>query len=112
MPRWEPEEDAPSELVEQWDRFINALYEHEHGHLSYGVRAAQAAEREVRRMRAHSCGALALQVRQTIREIAEEYHTRSAEYDVVTRHGATQGVRWPPAGVWGEPEEAAGDSVR
>lgn len=93
LPRWHPPPEAPEELIQQWNRYIRSLTEHEIGH----GRIAEAAAREMQRRvdllgtRSSSDEVLSA-VEQVVNATLEEFRERERDYDRLTEHGATQGA--------------------
>jgi predicted secreted Zn-dependent protease len=96
LPRWTPPAGAPPALVAQWGTFLRALAVHEAGHAAHGAEAAREVRRELERVVMPSCGMMQLRTRDVAEAILERYRARTRDYDVQTRHGATQGATWPP----------------
>lgn len=47
LPAWQNYASADARLQQQWDRYYNALYEHEKGHRGFGIQAAREIERAI-----------------------------------------------------------------
>ena len=94
MPRWRrPHRDDP-----RWDRYLAALRHHELGHLDRAVRASGILLDRLRAETPHpTCDGLGESMHATADAILEELRMRQRRYDRNTRHGETQGVKWPPA---------------
>ncbi len=93
LPRWRPLRSVPPELVTRWSRLVDALREHELGH----VAIAEQAAAEVRAaIAAVPRGPDADATRRAVAGAAEEVIRRAREaerrYDLETRDGATQGA--------------------
>jgi predicted secreted Zn-dependent protease len=96
LPAWTNVLQAPVELRARWFKYLEALREHEAGH----VRLAQAAAEEIRkRVQAlppkSSCGELSRTIDATAHKVLDEYDEQQARYDQETRHGVNQGARFP-----------------
>jgi predicted secreted Zn-dependent protease len=96
FPKWVDRSNAPPELRRKWDEFISALIGHERGHRDIAVEAASQIERAIAGMRPRrSCKALEIDANALGHRLLSDCRKRQAEYDARTRHGRTQGVRFP-----------------
>jgi predicted secreted Zn-dependent protease len=94
LPRWEPAAGARSELIEKWERFLEAIERHEAGHARLAFEAAGSVDAAVRSLGARStCAELEREIVATAEQEVERYRRREREYDQETRHGRTQGAR-------------------
>lgn len=96
LPHWSMPSDPPTALVDKWSRYISALAAHEEGH----VQIARDAEAAVRNAvadtpPARSCSKLRKQLDSAVMHAIEEHKEREREYDRTTKHGSTQGARFP-----------------
>ena len=99
LPRWLPSTNASVEVRQAWRSYINALTDHENGHAGFAVQAVAEMKRRVDAIgEVASCSALAQQLDQIGNEVLEEHRKKEKDYDIQTRHGATQGafLRAPP----------------
>lgn len=96
LPRWRngAEEDA---LRTEWDAFVHALDEHEHGHRALAVEAADTIRQRLVTLRADDCRTLWRKAETTMIAVMADYDERHRAYDLFTNHGYTQGVVWPRA---------------
>lgn len=95
MPRWRPSRHAPRELVQQWQRYIQRLEQHELQHYQHGVQAAE----EVERVLSHfsipgNCRTMENAANQRAEEIIRRYNRLDQQYDRRTQHGASEGARF------------------
>ncbi|MBK9001344.1 MAG: DUF922 domain-containing Zn-dependent protease [Myxococcales bacterium] len=96
MPKWEPPADAPAELVERWQKYEKALERHENGHKEHGLGAARDVLRKLEKLDAEpDCDSMNREANAAANRIVEEYKAKDKAYDKETRHGATQGARFP-----------------
>jgi len=94
LPRWDPGDDAPVELVERWERFIEALERHENGHARIALEAAASIDAAVSALGPRaSCDELEREADATARDKVERYRHRERRYDEETNHGRAQGAR-------------------
>ncbi|MBF6023727.1 DUF922 domain-containing protein [Lysobacter niastensis] len=94
LPRWTPPADASKVLVAAWERYSTALRHHEDGHHALAVEAeTELVRRLADRSGSSGCDALARQIDKAADSILGEYEIKQAEYDLVTDHGAKQGVQ-------------------
>lgn len=96
MPDWDRPADAPSAVVTRWDRYMKDLQRHEDGHRDNGYGAARDILRELRAFGTReTCDDANRAASQRAERIVDEYRKKDVSYDATTRHGATQGARFP-----------------
>ena len=95
LPRWTPPPDSEPGLATEWKRFLTALETHEAGHKDI---SAKAGREIVERLRGLSglCSQLSMRANDFARVIVERAQEEQRTYDVVTRHGLTQGTTFGP----------------
>ena len=96
LPEWRNAADAIQPLRVRWQRFEDALREHEQGH----VRIAEAAVAQIRSQvaalsSAPSCEALDREIKKRATAVLEAARAGERDYDRTTRHGETQGAVFP-----------------
>jgi predicted secreted Zn-dependent protease len=89
MPRWTPPKDASPELVEEWNRYILALTEHEQVHVDHVIAGIPGVINAIRNA---SCGTAESEAQAVLDDIRQ----KDDEYDATTNHGAAQGAVFPP----------------
>lgn len=93
--QWVDRGDAPAELVDRWERFTDALDEHERGHKRLGLEAAAAVERRLVLVEPQSsCDRLDHALNEAARESIDGFRETERRYDENTRHGKTEGARF------------------
>lgn len=96
MPEWERPDDAPADVVTRWERYTKVLQEHEDGHKDHGYGAAREVLRELRAFDSRpTCDEANRAANQRAERILDVYRKKDQSYDATTRHGATQGARFP-----------------
>ena len=96
LPQWSDESSADRAMRQRWARYLAALELHEQGHRRHGIDAANEIDRTIAAVpAAGSCDALGAEVNALGKSILQKYHQRDRDYDRDTRHGATQGARFP-----------------
>jgi predicted secreted Zn-dependent protease len=96
LPRWTQEASASAALAMKWRSFATALRLHEEGHYAHGLKAGEEIEALGRYFRvAGSCATIEEAFRAQARAIIDKYRAADVAYDAETRHGKTQGVRFP-----------------
>lgn len=90
FPRWKPTAEPDSVTLDWWQAMNTGLAEHERGHAQLAMKTAGEIVRALEGMRGAACDALGLQANTIARRLVDEGNRRQAEYDVTTRHGATQ----------------------
>ncbi|MFY3383329.1 DUF922 domain-containing Zn-dependent protease [Paracidovorax sp. MALMAid1276] len=77
-----------------FDRYLTALSQHEQGHVQIGRDAAQAIDQALRQMpAAPDCATLERDANAVAQRLLRDHVEREKQYDVRTRHGASQGAR-------------------
>lgn len=96
MPRWRQPAGASSELVERWQRYLVDLREHEDGHAAVGQSAADEIREALGGLEAaDSCPEAERLANRVGHDVIERHNRKDERYDEETRHGATQGARFP-----------------
>ena len=90
FPRWNPTSSPDSALAEWWFQYRAGLAEHERGHAQLAVQAAGSIVGALNGMSGRACGALGQRANTVGGRINIEMEGAQAEYDLRTRHGATQ----------------------
>ena len=97
LPRWRGTHRADSSVAAEWTRFVVALRRHENGHAAIVRSAARRMARRLGLLRTfRSCARLERAADAAGARILEEARAAEAAYDERTRHGDTQGARFPP----------------
>jgi predicted secreted Zn-dependent protease len=95
LPLWVDRAKASNTLQEAWDRFSNALTEHEKGHGQIAYKLAKRIEDEMRTIPAQpTCAELERRINDLGSRMIDEDSEQEA-YDRVTGHGETQGAAFP-----------------
>jgi predicted secreted Zn-dependent protease len=95
FPRWDTPSDADPKLVDQWRTFTDRLWQHELEHVQIGRDAAQDAEATLRAIHAPRCDRMPRLMDAATERLDAEHEAADAAYDRRTRHGETEGVRFP-----------------
>ena len=96
LPEWRNEGSANGDTRRHWSGYIVALERHEQGHRRHGIDAANEVDRAIAALPpAGNCDALGANANALGMSILRKYNQRDLDYDRDTRHGATQGARFP-----------------
>ncbi len=96
LPKWINNENAPADLRNKWNRFIQNLELHEYGHKEIGIQTAKEIERSIAALKPRpSCEELERAANSIGQQILEKSRPTEADYDLRTRHGITQGAIFP-----------------
>jgi len=96
LPQWRNESRVDNATRAQWSRYLAALELHEQGHRRHGVDAATDIDLAIAALPpAGNCDALGANANALGMRILQKYQQRDRDYDRDTRHGATQGARFP-----------------
>lgn len=96
LPRFRATPEVDSALIARWSAFERALASHEAGHIDFGRAAEQEMRTALGRETAPTCALLEQQMKVEADRVLAKLRQRNQEYDIRTRHGATEGVLWPP----------------
>jgi predicted secreted Zn-dependent protease len=83
-------------LVEQWRAFLKATQQHENGHRNIALHTAIAIAQSLAGEHGLVCEELGVLANASARAQWELGNRHQLTYDAATRHGETQGSRWPP----------------
>jgi len=93
MPQWQNRDRADPQIASRWQKFYNALQEHENGHKQHGVMASNAIFQTLRQFPSYpSCPQLETAANAAGKAIIDRYGAADQEYDRQTNHGSTQGA--------------------
>lgn len=82
-------------VKQQWERYIRALLQHEHGHRDIGIAAANKIERELLLMKYSDCNRFEKKGHDMAHRIIDRYLKKEQNYDRTTQHGKTDGAHFP-----------------
>jgi predicted secreted Zn-dependent protease len=88
FPRWTHPAAASPAVAAAWARYVRALARHEQGHVDFVVAHSPAVLRAIKGATCATADAAAQRQLDVIRR-------HDVSYDAATRHGATQGARFP-----------------
>lgn len=94
LPRWKAPANTPQALLDQWDKFMAQLSEHELWHAETSRRGNDEIYHAVRNMQGGSCEALDARARREIDKLSAAIERRNEEYDRLTDHGRKEGIVW------------------
>lgn len=96
LPLWITASNAPPTLRTSWQRYFRALNTHEEGHKRIALAAAKETRSRVEQLgSADSQEELRRSIESTVDAVIAEFRNKEAEYDRTTKHGETQGARFP-----------------
>ncbi len=96
MPDWSAPPEAQPDLVARWNQYRTRLQRHEDGHREHGLGAAKDVLYDLQKLPpASDCDAMNRQANARATGILGRYKQKDKDYDRDTRHGATQGARFP-----------------
>lgn len=96
FPQWNNPANVPKSLIDNWNRYLEALQHHEEGHKQIAIRAGEEIFKALNELTTYpSCNELEQAADEIGESILEEYRLREEIYDEETGHGETQGVRFP-----------------
>jgi predicted secreted Zn-dependent protease len=93
FPRWTTPTQGGPGLAERWQRYLDAVVQHEHGHRDIAVEGADALRLALASLPpTPTCEQFALNAQATADNFMTRYNERQVQYDRLTDHGATQGA--------------------
>ena len=96
-PRWEIPSSASERLVQTWRRYYINLQGHEYGHFDLARTGCKEILRVIKEIQPSlTCRSIEDTADSMAEAIVASVKKKQAEYDRVTDHGATQGVRLDP----------------
>jgi predicted secreted Zn-dependent protease len=96
FPYWESPPDASQELIDKWTTYVGALQTHEAGHQQIAVETGREIRQTLSALPAyHSCSELEQAADTAGQNILVQFREKEKFYDQTTKHGATQGARFP-----------------
>jgi predicted secreted Zn-dependent protease len=88
LPHWKPAADVDPKLIEQWNRYLQNLAMHEQGHVDPIVKNNSRVLEAIQ-------GATCATADQAAQDVLNTFRLADIEYDEQTRHGETQGAKFP-----------------
>ena len=98
LPRWEPGDSAPEDLILKWEGFTRAVRIHGEGHRDIVIDATRELLRELKDLETSNCSFMEREARSVYDRTIERYRNRSREYVEETQWGRNQGANWPYRG--------------
>jgi predicted secreted Zn-dependent protease len=96
LPRWRGARRADPALAAEWARFLSALRRHENGHAAIAKAGARRIAGRLASLRTfRSCARLERAADAAGARVLEQTQAAEVAYDERTRHGDTQGARFP-----------------
>lgn len=96
LPKWTNRDMSSRYLINKWDRYYDALTQHENGHKDFGIKAAEEIEQAILEMPSRiSCKILESEANEIGKRILKKYMDLEKEYDENTNHGSNDGAVFP-----------------
>ena len=96
VPQWTDRKKAPPLAQRQWKIYQTNLIRHEQGHVNIAVRAAHAIDKYIGTYGgASSVEHMRANIDRNAKLILEKFRKYDTSYDKRTRHGMTQGAKFP-----------------
>jgi predicted secreted Zn-dependent protease len=93
LPKLEHPAAMPADLLERWEKYYSALYDHEQGHKDLGLKAATEIEQTISDMEPRkSCSQLERDANKLAKAVISKYSRLEKAYDRTTNHGLNTGV--------------------
>lgn len=93
LPQIPPRHQTTPETRQKFNRYLQALFQHEENHKNSGLDSAGEIERTLLTLApVKTCSQLETLANQTAQAIIEKYRRRDREYDQRTDHGRREGV--------------------
>lgn len=96
FPQWDVDRIEAPILHTLWDKYMTNLKTHENGHTENAKNAGIEIEKALWEMPTMStCEALATAANNKANQIIKQHNDWDTQYDIDTKHGATQGAIFP-----------------
>lgn len=96
LPQWKIPSNASQALQTKWNKYINALIQHEKGHEQNGILASNEILQRLQTIPSNpSCETLKQNANQLANQVIKKYNQKDITYDKMTKHGITQGAIFP-----------------
>lgn len=96
LPKWNIPRNVSPSLIASWNKYLAALQVHEDGHKNNGIAAGNEILRRLETMPGSaSCPLLEKTANSNAQSIIKRYNEEDIRYDRNTKHGLTQGTRFP-----------------
>lgn len=95
LPHWTAGPEATASLRERWTQYLLALSAHEDAHKRIALAAHEEITRRLSGLKAANCEQLRRKLDEAGKAVVAENRRKDAEYDRRTKHGATEGARFP-----------------
>ena len=96
LPKWVRDANAPQQLVDKWESYTKNLLLHEMAHRDKALEAAADLTRSIAQLPpSRTCWSLDEEVNRVSRARLNKLIADQEEYDALTGHGNTEGVRFP-----------------
>lgn len=92
LPRLRDPDSLSPELRSKWRSFLRALREHQAKHKQIAMECAERVSAELAAAAAVRCELFDETMQSITEEVTSTCHARSADYDLRTRHGASEGA--------------------
>jgi len=96
IPQWERPAPVADSVAAAWQRYIDALDDHEREHERIAVNVAGDLVYALEQLRELSCEQLRVEAERRAREFSNRMQEAQLQLDRDTRHGAATGAAWPP----------------
>lgn len=93
LPQLAPDAELSEAVETQWNRYLQALTDHELQHKAHGVAAAEEIEDTLSTLSNIDCFKLRSIAERKARDITEKYIDKDKAFDLATDHGAKDGIR-------------------
>ncbi len=93
LPKWIKQQDAPTKLVNEWQRYIKALQVHQLGHINFSYKSQQAILNAFKDIKAEKkCDTLKVKANKLAKSIVNKFDLQEKKYERRTKKGLTQGA--------------------
>ena len=95
LPNWTSRENASKPLIEKWDNFLDKLCYHELGHIEHVTKNYQKIHQAISKRALENKELSTTEANQIATNILKDIRRLDGLYDQSTKHGRTQGVKFP-----------------
>lgn len=93
LPQIDRSSGMPDGVIDRWEQYYSALFEHEQGHKDFGARASSEIAEKISQMGPReNCSLLETDANEIGKQVIERYTALEKEYDRSTNHGMNTGA--------------------
>lgn len=95
LPQWNAPAEADPRLKEDWESFMQALIQHERGHVRHALSLRPRIQERILARTLQSEGLTLAEANKIARQVVDEIREEDRAFDARTDYGRLEGVRFP-----------------